>query len=115
MVSFRALSRKHPATFAALLSSRPDALVSKVEHIAIDLMSTGLDEPSARLVLRTSARYLMGTVMAEAAAEHQSAADDDAPSRGELDDTFKFGIAVLLDGMDTKLPSTPNACLRDPL
>lgn len=97
VTAYLALSRRHPATFAALLSSRPTALVSKVEGITSDLVAAGLDEPSARLVVRTTVRYLMGTVMGEGAAAQAGL------SRAEMDESFEFGLDVLLDGMTRRV------------
>lgn len=91
------LSRRYPATFAALLRSRPTTLVSAVLGVSSDLMAAGLDEADARMVVRTITRYVMGTVMGEGAAARSGL------SREELDESFEFGIEALLDGMARRL------------
>ena len=91
------LSRRYPATFAALLRSRPTTLVSAVLGVSSDLMAVGLDEPAARMVVRTITRYVMGTVMGEGAAARSGL------SREELDESFEFGVEALLDGMTRRL------------
>lgn len=93
------LSRRHPATFATLLRSRPTALVTQVTDIAAELVGTGLDEPTAQRVVRTTVRYLMGTVLGE------GTADPSIISQEELDDLFDFGVTVLLAGFERTLAS----------
>ena len=87
------LSRRYPATFAALLRWRPTALVSAVLGVSSNLVAGGLDEASARMAVRTVTRYMMGTVMGEGAAASTGL------SRAELDESFEFGVESLIDGM----------------
>ncbi|HMS48663.1 TetR/AcrR family transcriptional regulator [Candidatus Microthrix sp.] len=91
------LSRRYPATFAALLRWRPTALVSGVLGVSSNLVAGGLDEASARMAVRTVTRYMMGTVMGEGASASTGL------SREELDESFEFGIEALLDGMARRL------------
>jgi AcrR family transcriptional regulator len=95
--AFLELSRRHPATFAALLRTRPTALVTRVEGIEADLVAAGLDELPARLVVRTTARYLMGSVMGEQAATSAGQTLD------EMDESFAFGLGALLEGMAARV------------
>ncbi|MCB1027670.1 MAG: TetR/AcrR family transcriptional regulator [Microthrixaceae bacterium] len=97
VTAFLELSRRHPATFAALLRTRPTALVVRVEAIAVDLMAAGLGEADARLVVRTTARYLMGSVMGEEAAVAAGQTLD------EMNESFEFGLGALLEGMSGRL------------
>ena len=87
------LSRRYPATFAALLRWRPTSLVSAVLGVSTKLVAGGLDEASARMAVRTVTRYMMGTVMGEAASASTGL------SRAELDESFEFGVESLIDGM----------------
>jgi hypothetical protein len=95
--AFLELSRRHPATFAALLRTRPTALVTRVEGIEADLVAAGLDELPARLVVRTTARYLMGSVMGEQAAISAGQTMD------EMNESFSFGLGALLEGMAARV------------
>lgn len=91
------LSRRYPATFAALLRSRPTTLVSAVLGVSSDLVAAGLDDSDARMVVRTITRYVMGTVIGEGAAARSGL------TREELDESFEFGVEALLDGMTRRL------------
>ncbi|MEZ5381971.1 MAG: TetR/AcrR family transcriptional regulator [Microthrixaceae bacterium] len=101
IAEYLALSRRHPATFATLLRSRPTALVTQVAHIVDDLTNAGLDETTAQLVVRTTVRYLMGTVLSE------GAADRSVITQADLDELFSFGLRVLLAGFDHALEDGP--------
>ena len=87
------LSRRYPATFAALLRWRPTALVSAVLGVSSNLVAGGLDEASARMAVRTITRYMMGTVMGEGASASTGL------TLAELDESFEFGVESLIDGM----------------
>ncbi|MEZ5237189.1 MAG: hypothetical protein R2749_31510, partial [Acidimicrobiales bacterium] len=69
----------------------------RVEAIAVDLMAAGLGEADARLVVRTTARYLMGSVMGEEAAVAAGQTLD------EMNESFEFGLGALLEGMSGRL------------
>lgn len=60
-------------------------------------MAAGLDELPARLVVRTTARYLMGSVMGEQAAISAGQTMD------EMNESFSFGLGALLEGMAARV------------
>jgi AcrR family transcriptional regulator len=97
--SFRSLTHAHPAVFRVLLSGqRPIALTRTAEEVVHRLETAGFTSADAVLTFRTFIRYLLGSTLLES----------DSPLDSDLqDDTFRYGLDVLIAGIESLYPVRP--------
>jgi AcrR family transcriptional regulator len=96
--SFRGLTQAHPAVFRVLLSGeRPSALVRTADDVVHRLEAAGFDPDTAVLTFRTFIRYLIGSTVLEA---------DSPLHRQSQDDTFRYGLEVVIAGIAAGSPVT---------